>query len=236
MKTILLLHGWGISFYYGRTDKPTWHYKLNFINEMKKLFDVHLIDMPGFGLTPPPESKKWELDDFADYLENYLNKNNIKLDYLLGHSFGGPVAIRWKTKYKNKTKLILDCPAIIRNYGNSKSFTKTPAFLDPIREMLRELYLIYITKTPEMVHGSKFHRKTYQRIVREELLDELLLINPKDLIIIYGREDDMVDPKRAFDYMSEKYKRRVKFIENGGHEIAVTHTEEVMSVIKEFIK
>ena len=53
-------------------------------------------------------------------------------------------------------------------------------------------------------------------------------------MIIYGSEDTMVDPKRMMNSVNKTVLDRIKVIPNGSHDIANTHTDEVMKYIKEF--
>ncbi len=51
-------------------------------------------DLPGFGGEPEPE-KPWTVDDYADWVTEYLKKQNVKEPiYLLGHSHGGRISIK----------------------------------------------------------------------------------------------------------------------------------------------
>lgn len=234
MKNILLVHGWDYDNYYGRTTKEAWNNREKFISELSKNYHVFPIDLPGFGNNPPPGAKMWTLDDFAIYIEEYIKDKKLAIDYLLGYSFGGAVSIRWKTKFKHHAKLLLISPAIVRNFENSHSFLKTPEFLEPIRNSLRNFYLIHIIKNPEMKYGTKFHQNTYQSIVRLDLTKEVESIPKEELAIIYGDVDNMVNPNKLQETIDEKYKERIILIKGGGHDIANTHTEKLIEEIKKF--
>ena len=235
MKKILLIHGWNYDNYYGRIDTNAWHNRQEFIDALAKDYIIKNPDLPGFGLEKEPNVKKYSLEDYADFINQYIEANDYHPDYILGYSFGGAVAVTYYKKYGN-TKLILVSPALIRNQDASKKFFKTPGVLKPIRNTIRDLYLIYKVKTPEMVYGTKFLRNTYQDIVRVELADELKTIEPNDFIIIYGDKDTMVDPNRMMGLVSEDIKNRIFFIPDGGHDIATTHTMKLVNIIKDYTK
>lgn len=232
MKTILLIHGWDYDNYNHRIkNKEAWNNRKKFIEALKKKYNVIYPDLPGFGNMVEPKAKQWTLDDYANYIDMYIKDNNLTIDYVLGYSFGGAVAIRYKKKFNNNIKLILISPAIIRNSNSNKKFIATPKILDKLRKYLRNLYTIYVTKTPEMKYGTNFLRNTYQIIVREELIGELETFNPNDFIIIYGENDDMVDPNRMISEVKPELKLRINIIKNGEHDIANTHTEELVNII-----
>ena len=232
MKKILLLHGWNYRNYSHLIDKSAWHNREDFISKLKDNYEIYYPDMPGFGTEPVPNnSDGWNLDDYALYVKNYIESNKLDIEYIIGYSFGGAVAIDYKEKFDNDAKLILISPAIIRNASKSKKFTKTPKYLSRIRNYLRDLYLIYKVKTPEMVNGNKFLRNTYQSIVREELIDIVEKFSPEDFIIIYGSLDNMVNPLKVYSIFNDN----VRMIEGGGHDIANSHSDEIISLIEEFI-
>ncbi len=233
MKKILLIHGWNYDNYYGRVNEEAWNNRIKFINELEKNYIVKRPDLPGFGLQKEPNVKEYSLEDFADYIHDYIVKNDFNPDYILGYSFGGAVAVTYLKKYGN-VKLILVSPALIRNQDKSKKFIKTPRIFNPIRKALRNFYLVHKVKVPEMVYGTKFLRNTYQSIVRVELADTLKEFNPRDYILIYGDKDTMVDPNRMLNIVDPSIKERIHLIENGGHDIANTHTKEVIDIINEF--
>lgn len=232
MKTILLIHGWNYDNYHNRTqNKNAWENRKEFIEELKKYYNVIYPNLPGFGIAEEPKEKEWTLNNYANYINEYIKNNNLNIDYILGYSFGGAVAIRYKTLYNRNSKLILISPAIIRNQSKTKKFIKTPKSLENIRKIIRNLYTIYIVKTPEMKYGTSFLRNTYQIIVRDELIGELEEFNSNDYLIIYGEKDNMVDPNRMINESNQKIKKKIKVIQNGGHDIANTHTKELINII-----
>jgi pimeloyl-ACP methyl ester carboxylesterase len=233
-KNILLIHGWDYNNYYGRTTQEAWNNRMKFISELEKKYNVYYPSLPGFGTTKEPKTKSWTLDDFADYINEYILKNKIKVDYILGYSFGGAVALRYKTKFNQDVKEILASPALIRNEDNSKHFIKTPKLLNPIRNFIRDIYLIKKVKVKEMVYGTKFLRNTYQNIVRVKMLDELETLNPNDFQLIYGSEDNMVNPQKVIKSVKKEFKNRIVLIDGGGHDIANTHTSELIQIINNF--
>ncbi len=235
MKKILLLHGWNNLNYTNQTkEKDAWHNRKEFVDALDKKYEIYKINFPGFCGQEEP-NKAWKLSDFAAYVNEYLNKNKLKVDYILGYSFGGAVAIQYNKEYDNNQKLILISPAITRNKDKSKKYIKTPTFLNPIRNFLRDIYLIYVVKNKYMVSGTKFLRGTYQNIVRVELLDDLKQIDPQKLTIIYGEKDTMVNPKYIINNISKKLNERVHLIKEGGHNIAKTHPQEIMEILKKEI-
>lgn len=112
---IVLLHGWGSNI------------KLfaNLIDLLSKKYMVVAMDMPGFGESAEPPSA-WCVDDYVDFVIDFLKDYNTDKVMLLGHSFGGRVIIKLNSK-KNLpfsiTKVILvDSAGILPPKSNKKSF------------------------------------------------------------------------------------------------------------------
>lgn len=119
-KPFLILHGWG-----GNGDR--W---LSAMNLLKNNFQVMAIDLPGFGKSEAPQST-WGLDDYAEFITNVADTLNWEKFYLLGHSFGGRIAIKLAIKRPQKIeKLILVGAAGLKHKFNLKTiFGKTLLFI-----------------------------------------------------------------------------------------------------------
>lgn len=93
---ILLLHGWG------HTSA-----KLKPLGDLLgKHAQVHLIDLPGFGKSSPPDFT-WGTFDYADRLIKYLDEHQIEQTDLLGHSFGGKIALSFAIRYPQRIRRLI---------------------------------------------------------------------------------------------------------------------------------
>ncbi len=235
MKKILLLHGWNWKNYTKLTDsKDAWDNRKEFVKLLSEKYKIYKLNFPGFCGEKEP-TKAWNLNDYATFVKNYLKNNNLKVDYILGYSFGGAVALKYYSLYDNNQKLILISPAITRNKEKSKNFIKTPKFLNPLRNVLRNIYLKHIIKNPYMINGTKFLNNSYQNIVRVELLNELNKVNPNNIQIIYGKDDDMVNPNYILKEIDNNLKKCIKVIA-GDHDIANNNPQEIIKIIDKYAK
>ncbi|MBQ7240843.1 MAG: alpha/beta fold hydrolase [Bacilli bacterium] len=232
MKKILLLHGWDWRNYTElTTSKNAWHNRLKFVNALKKEYEVYMLNFPGFCGEKEPKNE-WTLDDYALYVNSYIRTHNIKFDYILGYSFGGAVALKYNLLFNNFQKLILVSPAITRNSSKSIKFIPTPKILKPLRKVVKDLYLKYVVKNEYMINGTKFLNDSYQNIVRVDLTEELLNIKPYNLKIIYGENDNMVNPQKVIDFLPKEYQSRVFVILDGGHDIANTNFKDILKIMR----
>jgi len=98
---IVILHGW-------QSNLNNW--KL-FKKLLEKKFNVFLPKLPGFA--ERKLNKAWGLKDYRKWLANYLKNKKIKNVILVGHSFGGRLAIDFSSYYKVK-KIVLIASAGIK--------------------------------------------------------------------------------------------------------------------------
>ncbi len=94
---LCILHGWGQSMV---QTKP--------LGELLASHSqVYLWDLPGFGKAPPPE-EIWSSKDYASWLLSWMEKSGLEKIDLLGHSFGGKIALSFAAAYPEKVhRLIL---------------------------------------------------------------------------------------------------------------------------------
>lgn len=80
---VLLLHGWGANI---KLFEAT-------VSLLEKGYKVVAMDMPGFGESEEPE-EPWCVDDYVDFVLEFLKDYDFDKITLLGHSFGGRVIIK----------------------------------------------------------------------------------------------------------------------------------------------
>lgn len=199
MNTVLILHGWG-------SCAKNWS-RVKDILENQGL-KVYVPDLPGFGENPAP-SQPWTIDDYVDWVRNFCEKNNLSQFFLLGHSFGGSVAIKFSLKYPEKIKkMFLVASAGIRRKTIKKeifkkiaNFLKKFSFL-PLYSLLRKIFYKVIIRKSDYLYTQDTMKETYLRVINEDLSNHLSQISVKT-IIIWGQKDKTTPLKDAY-LMKEK--------------------------------
>ena len=202
--TIIILHGWG-------SGAKNWARVKEFLE--KKGCQVFLPDLPGFGETPPPP-KAWSLDDYVEWVRDFSEKNNLSEFFLLGHSFGGGIAIKFALKYPEKIKkLFLVSSAAIRKKTIKKeilkkiaSFFKRFSFLPGYNYLRKVLYKIFFRKSDYLLTEGVM-KETYLKVISEDLSDILSNISVPT-VIIWGKKDDIFPVKDAY-FINQKIKNSV---------------------------
>lgn len=198
---IVLLHGWGAS-----SDAMDGIY--NYLSSIGK--SVYAVDFPGFGKSDyPPES--WGICDYADCVQYVLGELGIVKPVIIGHSFGGRVAIilgarRFASKLVLadaaglKPKMSLAKRFAIRRYKRLKKKGKAPENAG----------------SPDYAALSPAMKKVFVRVVNTHL-DGLLDKIDVPTLIFWGREDKDTPP-----FMARKLNKKIKdsglvMVDGAGH-------------------
>ena len=113
---VVLLHGWGSNI------------KLfaNLIDLLSAKYTVVAMDMPGFGESEEPKTP-WCVDDYVQFVIDFLKDYDTKEVTLLGHSFGGRVIIKMHSReslpFKVKKVILVDSAGIMPPKSNKKSWS-----------------------------------------------------------------------------------------------------------------
>ncbi|MBN1679709.1 MAG: alpha/beta hydrolase [Anaerolineae bacterium] len=102
---VLALHGWGgeIQSFWPVAERLA-----------PKGYQVHLLDLPGFGKSDlPPEP--WAVADYMRFVLAYLDANKLERVSILGHSFGGRISLMLAAKHPERVnKMVLAASAGLR--------------------------------------------------------------------------------------------------------------------------
>ncbi len=163
-KEIILLHGWG-------STKETFD---NICEHLKDEFTCYQIDLPGFGESKI--DKPMSLDDYTNLLREFILDNNINKPIILGHSFGGRIAINYASSYEVE-KLILVDSAGIRRF-NLKVYLKIKFY-----KLMKKLKIKNNLGSTDYKNSSSVLKGTMNKIVPIDLRNKMKMINCETLIL-----------------------------------------------------
>jgi proline iminopeptidase len=79
-------------------------------NRLAATHKLYLVDLPGNGHSPDGNRDDWTLAGFADALERFVRKRKLEDWTLLGHSFGGFVAMQYLVDFPGgASRVIASC-------------------------------------------------------------------------------------------------------------------------------
>ena len=176
-KDILLLHGWGQNI---AMMKPLGD---NFCNR----FRITILDLPGFGESDEPQ-ESWNIAKYTEILEDFVKKVGIKKPIVMGHSFGGRLAIRYSSR-NNIEKLVLFGSPCIRL---EEKLSLTVKILKKLKTLpgLNEFgeYMKKYIGSRDYKAASPIMRQTLVEVVNEDLSKYAREIEEPTLLI-WGEND-----------------------------------------------
>ncbi len=231
-----ILHGWGGS-------------SVSWIEVQKKLaeqgFKVIVPDFPGFGKSKTPK-EPWEVDSYVLWLKNFIAEMNTSGPfYLLGHSFGGRIAIKFSAKYPEKIKALILCSSAgIKPKQSLKRkalfyFARIGDYLfsqKPLRKFKNGArnVLYQAIRQKDYFKAKGTMRDTIKNILAEDLVDCLPKIKAKALII-WGKEDRMVPIKYAYITEEKIPNSKLIILSKIGHSPHLENPEKLAKEILQFI-
>lgn len=219
---IVFLHGWGTKI---QLMKPLG----NFFENYSKLY----IDFPPFGDSSTP-NEPFTLDDYVKITENIINKisgDDITNIFLIGHSFGGRVAIKIASTDFPVSKLILLSSAGLKNTSLKTKYLITKY------KLLKKFNAKKIVNmgSSDYLSLSPVMKKTFVNIVNEDLSNCCKNIKIPT-ILIYGNQDKETPPKMAKKFKKLIHLSKLFMIDGADHFCYLNRIYEVVTIIKTFLE
>jgi pimeloyl-ACP methyl ester carboxylesterase len=236
-KTIILLHGWGGSL---KSLTPLQD-ELIKSNEYR----VFNIEWPGFGKSPIIH-KSAKIKDYESLLLEFISEHNIAKPILVGHSFGGKVAMALAINNPN----ILDKLILINSSGlkPKNSLKKTLLFLPTkafgaffklpllkfIKKPIRKLYYKLIVRESDYLISEDLEI-TMKNILSENLDESVSKIQVQTLLI-WGEKDTQTPLWMGKKLASEIPNSKLEVIKDAKHGLPLNQPEIVSTLILLFLK
>ncbi len=239
-REIVIIHGWGTQSYNSNIDcekageDVAWIHRQELIKLLGKQYHIRFFNLPGFCCVKEPKKQAFDLEDFSDYLDSWIKDKNIKPEAIIGYSFGGAVALDYKVRYKPDTPIILISPALKRRETLKSKIGKIVKHIIPLRyfDSLKSLYQTIFSRYYR--EGTPFLRASYDKIARRDIRPLLGMVDPKDILLIYG-DSDTSTPAVYVSEIVEKNNLNSLIIKGGDHNIGGTHAEGITSAIIDFL-
>ncbi len=214
-RDIVFLHGWG-------SNKELM--KQAFGSYFKDFRHIY-IDMPGFGKSPNEEILT--TFDYKEIVELFLQTLSSKKDVIVGHSFGGKVAI-----LLNPKKLVLLSSAGIKTEKSFKVKVKIALFktLKPLG--LGKFYKLFASKDVEGMKQNMY--ETFKNVV-DENFEDIFKSFDSPTLILWGKEDSAT-PLSSGKKMASLIKNSTFYEFEGDHYFFLKEPKKVSEKIEEFIK
>lgn len=233
METLIILHGW-------KSARERWQS----VKEKIERHEIKVIipDLPGFKKENEP-NEIWNLNDYLDWTKDFIDRVTKEPIFLLGHSFGGRIAIKFAAKYPERLKaLILVSAAGIKR---EKLFflPKTKPFFSilscfrflPGYQFFRKIFYRYIIGKTDYLEVSGLMKETFKKIIKEDLTSYLSQIYIPTLII-WGERDKITPLSDAYLMKKEISNSTLEIIPKADHRINFTAPEKLSEITAKFLK
>lgn len=223
-EAIVFLHGWGQNI---QMMEPI-------ANPFVKTNHLVIIDLPGFGESEEPDYV-WELDEFVEMIHALLTELKITKPNIVGHSFGGKLALLYGIKYDPKRLVLLASPY--------KTRIKEPTAKQKLLKKLKKVPILSgLAEVAKKHMGSTDYRNASPKMrdilvkhINTDITDKLDKIDCPSLII-WGTQDMDVPYEDAVEL--EKIIKDAGLVTYDGctHYAYLERLQQTVNVLKAFIK
>jgi len=229
---VLILHGWG-------SNSEKWERVIGDLSNNN--FKVIVPDLPGFGKSQEP-SEVWGVEEYCSFVKNLVNSLGLEKFVLLGHSFGGALAVKYASKLPEKIdKLLLVGAACFRRKSPRKKLfyvfakiLKVFSFL-PSYEKIRKGFYKIVVRRSDYPYTKGIMKDIYLKVIKKDLSEELSQIRIPTLII-WGKKDKIKPLKEAY-LIKEKIKdARLAILPEAGHSPYRESPSDFSKTILKFLK
>ncbi|PIR05136.1 MAG: alpha/beta hydrolase [Candidatus Liptonbacteria bacterium CG11_big_fil_rev_8_21_14_0_20_35_14] len=224
--TLVFLHGW-------RSEGRVFTQIIN--NIPKKT--IYALDLPGFSVSQSFKDGA-TLGDYANLVNEFIKSENINEAILIGHSFGGRIAIKLASKNASWIKKIVLVDSAGLQEKNLKKFIYKiiakivkPFFYIPGLDSLRQT--IYKKIGPDYL-ATPAMQKTFLNIINEDLEPLLKNIN-QETLIVWGQDDDITPISMAKTLKQNINNAKLEIIENAGHFCFIDQPQKFITILNNFI-
>lgn len=203
---VLFLHGWGLGQH---------AYKQALKRLVRLGCRVYAPALPGFGGSADLPSRQFSIAGYADWVAGFLAAVKVSEPvFLIGHSFGGGVAIKTAHAHGDKVKSLVLVNSVGGSVWSGEGSTLRrmaerplwdwgihfPADVFPLRHVTRVLPVVLEDAIPNIVRNPLAFWKVGNLARKADLTSELEELKARGLpvVVLWGDKDRII-PKPSFD-------------------------------------
>jgi pimeloyl-ACP methyl ester carboxylesterase len=175
--TLLFLHGWG----------ATWQSLFPILQGLGGKYNLYAIDLPY------PKDKVLTLDDYCQFVLNFIKKEHLQKPVLVGHSLGGAIASKIAIDHPEAITSIVLCAAASIRHQLPIHWRLLQAISTPFKPLIKPIrHLIYrhlpLNASDYQVLSTPIEKSTFQNLIKADLTPYLPQICLPTLIL-WGDND-----------------------------------------------
>ena len=234
-RCLLILHGWGGS-------SGSWVKVQRIL--AKNGYRVIVPDFPGFGKSKtPPEA--WGLKEYSGFILKFTEQIGLKKFSLLGHSFGGRIAVKFTVSHPNKVQSLILCDSagirpkpdlktrmisITARIGNA---IFTPKILARFKDGARNFFYIFL-RHKDYVKAEGTMKEIIKKVINEDSSLELPKIKTRTLLV-WGEIDKLVPLKYGYIFNEKIANSELIVLPKIGHSPNLEVPNKLAEIILNFI-
>lgn len=229
---IIILHGWGLK---GST------YSMTAQLFEKKGYRVFLPDLPGFG-SEPLISSSMDLSDYVTFLKKFVEKKKIAKFFLIGHSFGGRIALKYTALHEDSvSKVILTGVPIVRHLTWKKWIVYYLAFFGgavfkmfplAVKRFLQKILYFMIGEWDYYNAGPR--KEVFKKIISEDLVQYAKKISIP-VLLLWGKNDKLTPASDVAVIKKIIPQAQSVIVSNIGHKLPYENPEIFVKDVLSFI-
>ena len=220
---VVLLHGWGQNI---AMMKPIG-------DRLQKNHRITILDFPGFGESEEPKTAL-TVYDYCEILEELLKKLKVKKPVIMGHSFGGRIAIIYASRNEVEKVVLFGSPCIRKEVKPSlklrmlKSLKKIPG----INKL--EGFAKNHMGSRDYKNASEIMKKILVNVVNEDLSECAKKINVPTLLI-WGDRDTEASVEDAKELEKIIPDAGLIVLPNSTHYAYLENLPQVINILNNFL-
>lgn len=220
---VVLLHGWGQNI---AMMKPIG-------DRLQKNHRITILDFPGFGESEEPKTAL-TVYDYCEILEELLKKLKVKKPVIMGHSFGGRIAIIYASRNEVEKVVLFGSPCIRKEVKPSlklrmlKSLKKIPG----INKL--EGFAKNHMGSRDYKNASEIMKKILVNVVNEDLSECAKKLNVPTLLI-WGDRDTEAPVEDAKELEKIIPDAGLIVLPNSTHYAYLENLPQVINILNNFL-
>ena len=220
-QAILLLHGWGSNA----------NVFIDLQTALSESFKVFALNFPGFGGSDEPQAG-WSCHEYANWVVTFMQKLHIDNPIVLGHSFGGRIALILNDRVQLSRLILTGSAGLIFKKKKTEIAKYIHRFLK--KGILRKVGIRlfgssdYKNATPQM-------REILKKVISEDLEGYARKVCIPTLLV-WGENDTETPLAMGRKFNELISHSRLEVIRNGGHYCFLDNKNAFFKLVNTFIR
>ena len=251
--SLVMLHGFGASLESWRDVQPT----------LSEHFRLYLVDLKGHGLSSRPRDGRYSLEDQAEIVTAFLDHERLTNVVMVGHSYGGAVALLTMLKILSRTRANpVNGLILIDSAGYPQAF---PFFIEALRNPLLNAFIELTSSrfqarytlhrlffdeskvTPDRIERyAQFYRLPGAHYALTQAAKQILPKNVDEFVgnlhtidtptlILWGENDPVIPVSFGSRLNADLQHSQLHIVKNCGHVLHEEQPDQTITLMTDFL-